>query len=142
MSRSGRFFTRKEELLEPVVNLTPLIDVVFVILIMFIVIAPLLELDRVDLAQASHTDASTSVQENSPIVIYVQKNNEIFFNQKLVTIQELKEKLKEAKVSFPTASPQVFHDQHAYFGTYQSVKNAAESAGFIKMDIILRPGEG
>ena len=31
---------------EPVVNLTPLIDVVFVILIMFILVAPLLEADR------------------------------------------------------------------------------------------------
>lgn len=38
---------------EPAVNLTPLIDVVFVILIGFIIIAPLLEIDRIDLAEAS-----------------------------------------------------------------------------------------
>ena len=35
---------------EPLINLTPLIDVVFVVLIAFMLIAPVLEIDKVDLA--------------------------------------------------------------------------------------------
>lgn len=35
------------------VNLTPLIDVVFVVLIMFILVAPLVEIDRIQLAHAT-----------------------------------------------------------------------------------------
>jgi biopolymer transport protein ExbD len=38
---------------EPLINLTPLIDVVFVVLIIFILIAPMLEIDRVKLATSS-----------------------------------------------------------------------------------------
>ena len=53
---------------EPQINLTPLIDVVFVILIMFILIAPILELDRIDLADAGGSQLNTSVEvhENQP----------------------------------------------------------------------------
>ena len=42
---------------ESLINLTPLIDVVFVLLITFIMIAPILKLDRIDLAPAKQTKA-------------------------------------------------------------------------------------
>jgi biopolymer transport protein ExbD len=127
---------------EPTVNLTPLIDVVFVILITFIVIAPLLELDRVELADASSNVAysqSISVQETSPIAIHVRQDNAIIVNGSPVTTDQLIEYLKQAKIRYPNARPQLFHDRKAQFGTYQSVKNAAEAAGFNQMDVILKP---
>lgn len=126
---------------EPVVNLTPLIDVVFVILIMFIVIAPLLELDRVDLADAARDpmEGSIAVQENSPISIHVRKDNTIWFGKQRVNTKELTELLIKAKARYPKAKPQLFHDKSAHFGTYQSVKNAAEAAGFEQMDVVLKP---
>ncbi len=126
---------------EPTVNLTPLIDVVFVILIMFIVIAPLLELDRVELAEAPSSPLETTVgaQDTSPIAIHVHPDNTIWLNQQLVTLEELTEQLKEASRRYPGVNPQLFHDRRAHFGTYQSVKNAAEEAGFHHMDIILKP---
>ena len=141
MSRSRISFTGHSDFEEPTVNLTPLIDVVFVILIMFIVIAPLLELDRVDLADAPKTmlNAAASVQESSPITIHVHEDNAIWFNDRPVTPKELVSLLKEAKVTYPQIHPQIFHDKKAQFGTYQSVKNAAEEAGFSHIDIILKP---
>lgn len=126
---------------EPVVNLTPLIDVVFVILIMFIVIAPLLELDKVELAEAGSapSDGSTGVQESSPIAIHVHKDNTIWFNQKSVSPEQLLVLLKEAKKRYPNVRPQLYHDRKAHFGTYQSVKNATEGAGFTQLDVVLKP---
>jgi biopolymer transport protein ExbD len=126
---------------EPVVNLTPLIDVVFVILIMFIVVAPLLELDRVDLADAARDpmEGSIAVSENSPISIHVRKDNTVWFNQTKVNPTELTNLLIKAKKRYPKARPQLFHDRTAHFGTYQSVKNAAEAAGFEQMDVVLKP---
>lgn len=126
---------------EPAVNLTPLIDVVFVILITFIVIAPLLELDRIELADAPEigSEKNISVQEASPIAIYVHEDNSIAINGQTVSLSQLIAYLKQAKTRFPLARPQLFHDKKAHFGTYQSVKNAVESAGFQQMDIILKP---
>lgn len=140
-SRSFRL-KRAEAAEEPMVNLTPLIDVVFVILIAFIVIAPLLELDRVELADASATpsEKTASVQENSPIAIHVRQDNSIWFAGKQVSVNELPLLLSEAKSRYPHSRPQLFHDKHAAFGTYQSVKNAAEAAGFEQLDVVLKPG--
>lgn len=142
MSRRSSSLVRPVSTEEPTVNLTPLIDVVFVILITFIVVAPLLELDRVELADASSNIAynqSVSVQEASPISIYVRQDNTVLVNSNPVNIDQLTAYLKQAKQRYPNARPQLFHDRKAQFGTYQSVKNAAEAAGFNQMDVILKP---
>lgn len=134
--------SKGREIEEPAINLTPLIDVVFVILIMFILVAPILELDRVDLANAGlSSDQTTEVHETSPIAIHVSKNNGIAFNNKRVSIAQLSPLLKEARKKYPRAKPQLFHDRQAHFGTYQEVKNAVEAAGFSTMDIILKPSK-
>lgn len=141
MTRSRISFSGHSPFEEPTVNLTPLIDVVFVILIMFIVIAPLLELDRVELADApiAMLSSASSVQESSPITIHVHQDNSIWFNNQIISPKELVPLLKQAKTKYPQAHPQIFHDKKAQFGTYQSVKNAAEEAGFSHIDIILKP---
>lgn len=141
MAKTRISFNREASFEEPMINLTPLIDVVFVILIMFIVIAPLLELDRIELAEASAAPGSSnvSVQENSPVTIYVQENNTIWFEGREVALNDLSSLLKESKVRYPEIRPQIFHDKKAYFGTYQGVKNAAEEAGYSHIDIILKP---
>jgi len=126
---------------EPTINLTPLIDVVFVILIMFILVAPLLELDRIELADAGGVPTANDVEvhEASPITLHVQKDNTITLNNRKVRPEQLADLLRQLKRKYPQARPQVFHDKRAAFGTYQSVKNAAEEAGFQQMDIILKP---
>ena len=131
---------RREPFEEPNVNLTPLIDVVFVILIMFILVAPLLELDRVELADASSLQerSRTAVQESSPIALHVDRDNGVLLNNQKVAIEKLPALLKEARRK-SKARPQLFHDKRAYFGTYQAVKNALEEAGFEQLDIILKP---
>lgn len=140
MSRMFRL-PRSRAFEEPLVNLTPLIDVVFVILIMFIVIAPLLELDRVELADAPSLpfNQSPSVQETSPVTIHVHRDNTVWIEGQNINLEQLTAHLKQAKQKYPQARPQLFQDRKAQFGIYQSVKNAAEAAGFHQMDVILNP---
>jgi biopolymer transport protein ExbD len=136
----ARRYFKQDAIEEPTINLTPLIDVVFVILIMFIVIAPILKLDQVELADASaKTEDVVSVTDPSPISIYVRKDNTVWMGEQKVTIDQLIHRLQQAKVQFPKARPQLFHDKTAFFGTYQAVKNAVEMAGFKELDIILKP---
>ena len=125
---------------EPPINLTALIDVVFVILITFMIIAPLLEIDQVQLAEAAPSDSKVAAKEQGPISIHVLQDNRIRFNQEYVTPEQLLFLLKQAKNRYPEGVPQVFHDQRAFFGTYQEIKNAAELAGFDQMEIVLKPG--
>lgn len=120
-------------------NLTPLIDVVFVILIMFIVVAPLLEMDHVELASGPPLDSEHMQLHRSSITIHVFADNTITLNQQPVTLERLKNGLVTAKQKWPTAFPQIFQDNRATFGTYQGVKNAVEAAGFSEMDVVLKP---
>ncbi len=124
------------------VNLTPLIDVVFVVLILFIIIAPMLELDRIELATGASKEnrEMASVQEDQSLTIHVHEDNSIWYNKKLVSAEQLLPLLKRAHTQFPTKIPQIFHDKKATFGTYQTVKNAVELSGYEQMDVILQPG--
>ena len=121
---------------DALINLTPLIDVVFVILIAFILVAPLLEVDQVELASSSPA-SEKSLQDKSKISIYVKADNSIWLNGRKVLPHELEKNLKALKGSEKTIK--LFHDKKALFGTYQIVKNAVEASGFQQMDVILKP---
>ena len=122
---------------EPLINLTPLIDVVFVILITFMLIAPVLNADSVDLARGGVSHQKEF--QSSPITITVHADNTIWIQKRKVTLQELQKILTEEKRIHPYAVPHLIHDQVAQFGTYQSVKTIVEQAGFERMDVILNP---
>lgn len=140
MTRPRLNSRRQGAVQEPTINLTPLIDVVFVILIMFMVIAPLLELDQVELASGPAGTAHTPVQDQSLIAIHVRADNKIVYQQQIVTPQQLTSQLVTARQRYPRVTPQLYHDKKAQFGTYQAVKNGVEAAGFDRLDVILNPG--
>ena len=133
-------FSSGEE--ESLLNLTPLIDVVFVVLIVFILIAPMLETDKIQLAAAASQEnkETLSVSEAGPIAIYVREDNSIWMDAKKVLPEQLILLLKQEKSKHPHQIPQLFHDKKASFGTYQCIKNAVEMAGFEELDVILEPG--
>lgn len=140
MSRT-RYTLLTDENAEVLINLTPLIDVVFVILIMFIIVAPIVEMEQVELAPASaeSIEMGAAALEKNPITIHVRKDNTILFNKEKVSLEQLKVKLRAAKKKYPEAAPLLLHDKKAFFGTYQTVKNTAEEVGFQELNIVLAP---
>lgn len=141
MRRHHRIRANAAALEEPIVNLTPLIDVVFVVLIMFIVVAPLLDLEEIDLADATPQAEKevNRLHQEYPIKIHVKHDNSIWYNDRLMTVDSLQALLMEAREKHPEESPLLFHDKRAQFGTYQAVKGAVERAGFTTMDLVLKP---
>jgi len=130
----------EEEGDEPLVNLTPLIDVVFVVLISFMLIAPILDIDSISLAPsgiASRKD-SPSVQ-NSPLAISIRADNSVWFQGQRMNLAELEKHLMLEKKRRPQDTPQVIPDARSHFETYAQVKNILEACGFEQMDIVLRP---
>ncbi len=126
---------------EAPINLTPLIDVVFVMLIMFILVAPILEMDNIELAPSSSqsVEISSATLEKNPLTIHVRKDNTIWYNKQKVSLDQLKGRLTEARKKNPQIAPLLLHDKKAFFGTYQVVKNMAEEAGFKELNIVLAP---
>lgn len=135
-----RYAYKEESTEDVVINLTPLIDVVFVILIIFILIAPLLEFDRVELAQTSNQSQQNASFEQSPLSIHVHADNSVWHNNRCVSLDELIAILKINYAANPHLIPQLFQDKRATFESYQNVKNSIEKVGFEHLDVILKPG--
>lgn len=136
--RKSSFSTfNDDELEENLINLTPLIDVVFVVLIAFILIAPMLELDHVDLATSSNKSVASA--SKSPISIYLKKDNSLWLDNRCLSEIELRKELLEKKNRYPEVIPQLFPDEKASFGSYQIAKDVLEECGFRQMDVILKP---
>jgi biopolymer transport protein ExbD len=131
--------SRDDNFAEAEINLTPLIDVVFVVLIIFIIIAPMLEVDRVELATSAETKQGSTAPESSSIAIHVKQDNTIWYGGKCVDAKQLTQLLRESRKTAGKRAPQLFQDKRAAFGTYQTVKNAVEVAGYEQMDVILNP---
>ena len=123
---------------EPLINLTPLIDVVFVVLITFMLIAPVLDIDLVELTQGGgHSNKKEA--EHSALAISLRADHTIWFQGKALTLSDLEKAIKAEKARHPGQTPQVIPDKNAHFGTYQAVKNTLEACGFEQMDVLLQP---
>jgi biopolymer transport protein ExbD len=137
-----RIQTRQLDDSQPDINITPLIDVVFVILIAFILLAPLFEMDQIELANSGEGSSEMEAKSTSPLQITVRRDNSILFNAYEVTLEELRELVVAEKEKYPEERPKLIHDKQAYFGTYQEIKNILTAAGFEELDIILNPSSG
>lgn len=100
----------------------------------------MLDIDKVQLASSAVKENKSTLPEAGPIAIHVREDNSIWVRSKKITIEQLLVLLKQEKASKPLQTPQLFHDKKAQFGTYQTVKNAIEMAGFEQLDVILQPG--
>jgi biopolymer transport protein ExbD len=119
------------------INLTPLIDVLFTVLVLFIVISPFLDIESIQLAQKGVE--ATGQREKRKIRIFVQKTGQIKINDTPVTLKQLPGVLDELKKSFREEIPELYQDKNSSFGTYLNVKHALEQAGFEEMDLVVQP---
>lgn len=139
--RKNLFFDLDSEDANSLVNLTPLLDVLFVVLILFIFITPFIELDKVNLVGSEipkEAKKQLGPNSNNAIVITVTRNNQILLNHKITTLNELKFLAPKLHEKHPNESPLLFHDEKAPFGSYQTIKSILESAGFQEMDVVLQ----
>ena len=125
---------------EPIVNLTPLIDVVFVVLISFMIIAPVLEIDSILLASSGPASKKESfAAQSNPLTISIHADNSIWFQVNRVNLETLEKHLLLEKKRRPNETPQMIPDARSHFEVYAQVKNVLETCGFEQLDIILRP---
>ncbi len=115
------------------INMTPLIDVVFVVLISFILIAPLLKMEKVELSQASPTQSQFT--QESLLSLVIKKDLSLWINEQKLSFQELKTLLSNVKEK---SSIQLHLDQRVPFGEYKKIKDMIESEGFKEMQLIVK----
>jgi biopolymer transport protein TolR len=119
------------------INVTPLVDVMLVLLIVFMVSAPLMQQGvEVNLPKA---DAGALQQTDDPLVISIQKDQNIIFNQKNYTLQSLATKLISLASSKPNSQILVQADQAVNYGAVAKVMAALKKARFTRVGLVTDP---
>lgn len=122
--RLGRRHKREEE---AQIDLTPMLDIVFIMLIFFIVTSSFVRESGVEVNKP--TAAHAVSQKEVGIFIAITANNEIYLNKRQVDIERVSATLAPLLLDKPHASLVIQADELAYNGTVVKVMDAAKEAG-------------
>ncbi len=119
------------------INVTPLVDVMLVLLVIFMVTAPMMMHGvKVDLPR---TESKSIKTEKDPLVLSITKKKDIFIEDYKVELGALKEKLK--KIFANREEKEIFlqADKEVSYGFVIKVMAQVKEAGIIKVGMITEP---
>ena len=118
------------------INITPLMDTVFFLLIIFMITAPLLEYS-IDVSPPKMNASEMKPDEYSR-VINVKKNGDIEFEKKIMNPARLIARLRELKASPDGGRIKVFlrADKDLLYGSVIQVMKDVKNAGFTDISLI------
>jgi biopolymer transport protein TolR len=127
-SRRSRYNTITE------INITPFVDVMLVLLVVFMITAPMLTQGvQVSLPQVENTEIKP---EENPIEIAVKKDGSIYIGEAKVEDSELSTKLLAIKKIRPNAAILLRADKNVEYGTVMTVMSNLQSAGLVDVGMI------
>jgi biopolymer transport protein TolR len=123
------------------INVTPFVDVMLVLLIIFMVAAPLLTVGvPIDLPE---TDASALNSQTQPITISVDQNGRVYLQETEIPLDEIVAKLKAIATAGYQERIYVRGDRNADYGTVMKVMARISSAGYRNLGLVtLQEQEG
>ena len=133
-TRSGHTSTALAE-----INITPLVDVVLVLLVIFMLTAPVLQ-SGIQVAVPKTRTVKEITQQRT--VVTVDKDQNVFINDKPVNLNDLPGVLRLQNQSGDTQ--QVIYlraDQSVRFGVFAEVMDAVKQAGITNVSIVTQPLE-
>ena len=132
--RRGRAATMAE------INVTPMVDVMLVLLIVFMVAAPLLTVGvPIDLPQ---TQAKSLNTESKPITISVTPNGELFVANERVQLDQLVTRMGQLVGKETDKRIYLRGDASANYGAVMRVMGVLSAAGFAKIGLITEKEQG
>ncbi len=121
------------------INMTPFVDVVLVLLIIFMVTAPVLQ-SGIEV-QVPRTRTVKQISEER-LVISINREQQVFLNNDPVNINQIAAKIHE-KIRDPQGQAiYVRADENVPFGAFATVMDAVKSSGITNVSIVTQPLEG
>lgn len=119
------------------INMTPLIDVMLVLVVIFILTAPLLASSlRLDLPLA----AAARPQESPQVVqVALDRDGQVYFQDRPLTLEALQQRLAEVGRGNAQAEVQLRADQAVPYGRVVAVLDAAHRAGLSRIGFVAQP---
>ncbi len=118
------------------INVTPFVDVMLVLLIIFMVTAPLLTAGiKVNLPESNNKSLS---EKNEPVTVSINKKGEIFLQKKKVSEKKLMSKLFELKKKDENLKIYIRGDKDLNYGDVISIMGKITKAGFKKVALVTK----
>ncbi len=118
------------------INIIPLVDVVLVLLVIFMITAPLLYRGMdVKLPQTT----TNTIQPESRKVLTIQKNRSVYLDEEKVGLDRLKGRLNVLKAASPNLSIYLRADREVPYGMVVQVMDMIKQAGIDKLGIVTEP---
>ena len=128
-----QFFNPVQEEDENEINITPMLDVVFIMLIFFIVTATFVKEAGIDV---NLPDAATAVKkENANILIAISANNAIWIDKRMIDIRAVRPNIERLHAEDPQGSVVIQADKESKTNTLIQVMDAARQAGVFNVSI-------
>ena len=119
------------------INVTPLVDVMLVLVVIFIITAPLLaSAIRLDLPK---TDAAKVVDTPEFVTLVVDKSGQTFLNDKALQLDELARQLAQTAGQNPDTEVQLRADEAVPYGKVVAVMGVAQKAGLNRIGFVAEP---
>ncbi len=119
------------------INVTPLVDVMLVLLIIFMITAPLLTTGlRVDLPE---TRAGEVRSPGKPLIITITREGKILVGREALSLSRLSRWLSEAQAAGLVQEVQVRADRRVPYGVVARVLGELSGAGITKVALITQP---
>lgn len=119
------------------INVTPLVDVMLVLVVIFILTAPLLVSSiKVDLPKAQ---AGGPSQAPSFIVLVLDKKGQVFLNDKTVLPAQLAQQLSQTAAQNPDTEVQLRVDSSVPYGQVLNLMDSAQKAGLTRIGFVAQP---
>ncbi len=118
------------------INITPFVDVVLVLLVIFMITEPVLQSGiQVNVPK---TRTVTAITEQR-MVVTIDRDDNIFLNDQPVNIHDLPAKLHQAGVDPAHQSIYLRSDERVSFGNFASVMDAVKQSGITNVSIVTQP---
>jgi biopolymer transport protein ExbD len=128
-----QFFNPAQADEESEINITPMLDVVFIMLIFFIVTATFIKEAGIDV---NRPDAATAVkQEKANILIAIGPNNDIWIDRRQVDIRSVRPNIERLHAENPQGSVVIQADKESKTDTLIQVMDASRQAGVFNVSI-------
>ena len=121
---------RRPEPAKPDINVTPLVDVVLVLLIIFMVVIPQMEAGaNVNVPGAAKPDPKTSIA-TKPITLSVTATGNLYLEKRAVEHDQLIDLLRQAHVASPRSKLVLKGDRAVFYATMRSLFRECQGLGF------------
>jgi len=129
-----QFRARKDKRGKSEVNLTPLVDIVFILLIFFLITSTFVQNPGIEVELPKASAAATDVQSDS-IIMAITKDGLVIHEGKIMSAEELRKRLSQYHKDEPEKLVVIQADSTAHHGKVVEVMDIAQGAGFHRLAI-------